>query len=872
MKRTKCTKIFLAAVIVSMWSLLFAGPNAVYAEDAPDSLITKISISIEQPLCGTYVSPGYPQGNGPVLHLEDEDKISIGESPVWISISDYLASGARNLYSGTIVGGNEYLSFVTIKAKEGFHFDESTTLEAFNLPNGEGTGSEIIRIDETTLTCLVITRAVHNWDPAKYQHQDPTCITEGFDYNVCAADPSHTETTVIKTDDTLHEWGEWTVITEPTTRSDGMRQRICRRCGNEDAQIIPRIMMPFTKVYEPDTSWALSATVAWQSDQSVFETAQSEVRPATAFVWLDSDLNVYDRDGNLLSDSIDSYVASTREGFIPAFYIRDAATSSALKMWLQESGLVDCFVVSDPSHRYLVKDVADLSFVRGMLDYSEAENPEPSDLTEMIAAVNDSHGKVIILSQEAADKATVLKLQSLAATVWVKTATDLRSLLTVYTSGVNGVLVEDYEAALKGEDFFQDDAPTLLRIPLILAHRGDPSVYVENTLDSAKGAFEEGADAVENDIQLSADGRLFIFHDETPNRLLPLADRDENNDLYPAEHYTLEELQSHPLDWEKIIEYNVVRAESSRDGSLYGQAAKKRYVVPTFEDYLKEFKDTGLIHDTEIKSNNPEILPVLKDLVNQYDAWDQVFCITFNARILNAIYRDYPEISIGMLCRPSTESLITGMEGRHTYQEVTEEKGAETALMALYSVIDPWNATYNPSQSQYGAEMVRAGRHRGLTVWPWTYQEPNAFARDFLAGVNGMTVNNTWIMSDHIKEIAAHDVTVSSVSEVEKPKGITRTGKEKVLEDAELIKAEQISDDESLMIWRYKAPMEMNGENYGSYYLYSAPFTVTVGHPAVAKKSVIGVGLFAGLILIVGVICLAAVVVIQHSQHDKNRN
>ena len=124
MKRTKRIKIFLAAVIVFMWSILSASPNEVYAENESDSLIRTISISIEQPLCGTYVSPGYPQENGPVLHLKEEDKISIEESPVWISIPDYLASGARNLYSGTIVGGNEYLAFVTIKAADGFHFDE----------------------------------------------------------------------------------------------------------------------------------------------------------------------------------------------------------------------------------------------------------------------------------------------------------------------------------------------------------------------------------------------------------------------------------------------------------------------------------------------------------------------------------------------------------------------------------------------------------------------------------------------------------------------------------------------------------------------------------------------------------------------------
>ena len=838
MKKSNVLKICAVTFLVLTWNVFFIFPETVRAEESSDSLISLVSVDIQQPLCGTYVTPGYPQNNGPLLYLNNEETVMLDEPPVWIRISDYLSSGNRNLYSGPIIGGNEYLAFVTITAKDGFHFDETTKLEAYNHNYGEGTGSEILQIDETKLTCLVVTRAIHDWDPDRFQHADPTCISEGYDYRVCAADPSHTETIVLPIDPEAHEWGEWKVVTEPSKRADGIKKRVCERCEGEEVQIIPRIMMPFTKVYEPDTSWAMSATVAWRSDQSVIETAASEVRPATAFVWPDSDLNIYDRNGNLISDSIDAYIASTQEGMIPAFYIRDAATSSALKMWLEESGLVDCFVVSDSAHKYLVKDVADLTFVRGMLDYSSVDHLEPSDITEMVASVNEAHGKVIILSQEAADRDTVHKLQSLAATVWVRSKDDIRSLMTLYTSGVNGVLVDDYKAAFDAEEFFQDDAPTLLRIPQIFGHRGDPSVYVENTLDSARGAYKEGADAVENDIQLSADGRLFIFHDETPNRLLALNERDEQNNLYPAEHYTLEELQAYPLVWEKIIEYNEVRPKSSRDGTLYGQNAQKPYYVPTFDDYLNEFKDTKLIHDTEIKSSNPDIIPVFKELVDKYDAWDQVFFITFNARILNAIYNSYPEISIGMLCNPSTDSPLTGMEGRHTYQEVTEEKGAETALMTLYSVIDKWNATYNPSHNQYGYEMARAGRHRGLTVWTWTYLEPTALSRDYLRGVNGMTVNNSWILSDHIKEIQAEDITVNSVYEVEKPKGVTRTGEVKELPEAELIKIERISNNENLMIWRYKASMNLNGENYGEYYLYSAPFVLTTGSPVSAGGSI----------------------------------
>ena len=50
------------------------------------------------------------------------------------------------------------------------------------------------------------------------------------------------------------------------------------------------------------------------------------------------------------------------------------------------------------------------------------------------------------------------------------------------------------------------------------------------------------------------------------------------------------------------------------------------------------------------------------------------------------------------------------------------------------------------------------------------------------------------------------------------------------MENAELL---LIEDPETygipkLAIWRYKETMTVNGENFGTYYLYSNPFTLTV--------------------------------------------
>ncbi len=55
--------------------------------------------------------------------------------------------------------------------------------------------------------------------------------------------------------------------------------------------------------------------------------------------------------------------------------------------------------------------------------------------------------------------------------------------------------------------------------PLIIAHRGASGQATENTLPAFQLAFEIGADGIEFDIQITKDGKLVVFHDETVNRL-----------------------------------------------------------------------------------------------------------------------------------------------------------------------------------------------------------------------------------------------------------------------------------------------------------------------------------------------------------------
>jgi len=50
-------------------------------------------------------------------------------------------------------------------------------------------------------------------------------------------------------------------------------------------------------------------------------------------------------------------------------------------------------------------------------------------------------------------------------------------------------------------------------LTLIVAHRGDRAHAAENTLHAFESALSKGAEMIEMDLQLSADGRVVVFHD-----------------------------------------------------------------------------------------------------------------------------------------------------------------------------------------------------------------------------------------------------------------------------------------------------------------------------------------------------------------------
>lgn len=121
------------------------------------------------------------------------------------------------------------------------------------------------------------------------------------------------------------------------------------------------------------------------------------------------------------------------------------------------------------------------------------------------------------------------------------------------------------------------------RKPLVIAHRGASGVAPENTLAAFRLAARCGANGVEMDVQLSADGRVVVIHDARVNRT--------TTGTGPVASFTLSQLRE--LDASEWFERRLAlrprvrsmaeraAAHTSNHGSLF-----QGETIPTLEEAL----------------------------------------------------------------------------------------------------------------------------------------------------------------------------------------------------------------------------------------------------------------------------------------------
>lgn len=255
------------------------------------------------------------------------------------------------------------------------------------------------------------------------------------------------------------------------------------------------------------------------------------------------------------------------------------------------------------------------------------------------------------------------------------------------------------------------------RMVAIIAHRGARSLAPENTLAAARTAHALGADLWETDTAVSADGGLFLMHDDSMMRTTDVAARFPDRVPAPFSTYTLAEIRT--LDagtsFERDDPFGQVAAGAVGPAELAGFVGEK---VPTLREAFELTLALDWCMNLELKAQ-----PKPND--------------TFD--VVGAVLALADEVGIG------PEHLLFS-SARHAWLKAVKERRPEFEVQALLGLFpedpidfgDPFFDTFNPRITRVTIEELAAQLARGTRLNPYTVNEPQEIARLLEIGITGL--------------------------------------------------------------------------------------------------------------------------------------
>jgi glycerophosphoryl diester phosphodiesterase len=221
-----------------------------------------------------------------------------------------------------------------------------------------------------------------------------------------------------------------------------------------------------------------------------------------------------------------------------------------------------------------------------------------------------------------------------------------------------------------------------------IAHRGASGRAPENTHASFAAALDLGAEAIELDVQLSADGELVVIHDETLERTTDGAGQ--------------------------VGDHTAAELAALDAGSWFAaEFAGER--IPRLADVLAQVRDRVTLN-VEIKSARDlgAIEPRLAALVAKEQATEWVVFSSFHTLGVRNMRAAAPWARLGVLC----------------------DEDPRTRGLALATEVDA--ELLIPGRRWLERRIVEEAHVRGLDVWVWTVNEPGEMRRLIALGVDAI--------------------------------------------------------------------------------------------------------------------------------------
>lgn len=236
--------------------------------------------------------------------------------------------------------------------------------------------------------------------------------------------------------------------------------------------------------------------------------------------------------------------------------------------------------------------------------------------------------------------------------------------------------------------------------PKVIAHRGASAIAPENTLPAFALAWNEGADGVECDVRLTADGQVVCFHDADTGRVSGQAMEVESSD-YP----TLSELD----------------VGSQMDASHAG--AK----IPLLSEMMGK-TPPGKKLFIELKSGEAMVAPLLEVIDAARVEQRQIALLSFDAATVKALKQKRPALKAYWLIDAKSNWLGRSQLKLADVQDTLVDIRADGVGLRSHSGIN--------------RAMVKAILGADVHLNVWTVDAPDEARRYASLGVSSITTNN----------------------------------------------------------------------------------------------------------------------------------
>ncbi len=257
--------------------------------------------------------------------------------------------------------------------------------------------------------------------------------------------------------------------------------------------------------------------------------------------------------------------------------------------------------------------------------------------------------------------------------------------------------------------------PYLAGAPLLVAHRGGSAVAPENTMTAFRAAVEEwGADILEMDARLTADGEVVVIHDATVDRT--------TDGSGAVSSFSLRDLQS--LDaGAKFV---------APDGSTPWVGRGVR--IPRFEEVLTEFPRTRL----NVEAKEPAVARPLVEIIRRHEAERRVLLAAEFEKSRRSVV-GYPGPWGASRHHISLFLLAHRLPGGGSYTP-----GADAL-----QIPEVWKGIRILTP-----RFLREAHRRNIPVHVWTVDDPADMRRLLAMGVDAIQSDRPDLLADVLTEVA----------------------------------------------------------------------------------------------------------------------